>query len=160
MTIRPATEADKDQIWQIFHDVIQTEDTYVFPADTPRADLDRHWFADYMTTFVAEEDGLVLGTYIIKPNQIGLGNHIANGSYMVSSDARGRGVGRALCEHSIEYARESGYRAIQFNIVVSTNEGAVRLWQRCGFEIIGTTPKAFRHPQLGYVDAHIMYREV
>ncbi len=109
---------------------------------------------------MVEEDGQLLGTYIIKPNQIDLGSHIANGSYMVSPKAQGKGIGKLLCEHSIQFARESGYVGIQFNIVVSTNVRAIELWKKYGFQIIGTTPKGFRHPEQGLVDTYIMFLEL
>ncbi|WP_247234610.1 GNAT family N-acetyltransferase [Telluribacter sp. SYSU D00476] len=162
MKIRKADKAkDYDQVWSIFSKVIQTGDTYVFDPNTPKEHLDKHWFADYMDTFVAvDEDDTVWGTYIIKPNQIDLGSHIANGSYMVYPDAQGRGVGKLLCEHSIDFARQKGYLAIQFNIVVSTNTGAVNLWKKFGFDIIGTTPNGFRHQTLGLVDTYIMYKSL
>ncbi|WP_420603783.1 GNAT family N-acetyltransferase [Flagellimonas sp.] len=158
MNIRKATASDEDQVWEIFSEVIQTADTYVFDPNTPKSDLKKHWFADYMDTFVLEDQGKIHGTYIIKPNQIDLGNHIANCSYMVGPNAQGRGIGKKLCEHSIQFAKEKGYHAIQFNIVVSTNKGAVALWKKYGFEIIGTTPNGFRHPKLGLVDTFIMYK--
>ena len=158
MKIRKAIDTDLDQVWEIFSQVIATGDTYVFSPDTPKADLTKHWFADYMHTFVAEENGNILGTYIIKPNHIDLGDHIANCSYMVSQAAQGKGVGKKMCEHSIQFAKEKEFKAIQFNIVVSTNEGAVRLWEKYGFRVIGTTPNGFRHKQLGYVDTYIMYK--
>jgi L-amino acid N-acyltransferase YncA len=160
LKIRKATQADCDQVWEIFKAVILTGDTYVFDPNTAKEDLQKHWFADYMDTFVVEEQGKILGTYIIKPNQIDLGNHIANCSYMVSPNAQGKGVGKLLCEHSIAFGKEKGYRAIQFNIVVSTNIAAVKLWQKYGFQIIGTTPEAFRHQSLGFVDAYIMFRRL
>ncbi|MBV6654776.1 MAG: GNAT family N-acetyltransferase [Mameliella sp.] len=160
MIIRKAIQADYDQIWDIFSSVIQRGDTYVFPPDTPKADLGKHWLAEYMTTFVAEEEGRTSGTYVIKPNQPGLGSHIANCSYMVSPNAQGKGIGKIMCEHSIAWARQSGYIGIQFNIIVSTNVVAVGLWKKYGFEIIGTTPKGFRHPQLVFVDTYVMYRSL
>jgi L-amino acid N-acyltransferase YncA len=160
LKLRKATQADHDQVWEIFKAVISTGDTYVFDPNTAKEDLQKHWFADYMDTFVVEEQGKILGTYIIKPNQIDLGNHIANCSYMVSPNAQGKGVGKLLCEHSLAFGKEKGYRAIQFNIVVSTNIAAVKLWQKYGFQIIGTTPEAFRHQSLGLVDAYIMYRRL
>lgn len=160
MTIRKANPSDYDSIWEIFSEVIQTGDTYVFDPNTPKSELQKHWFADYMNTFVAEENGQILGTYILKPNQLGLGNHIANCSYMVSSKAQGKGIGSTLCEHSIQFAKESGYFGIQFNIVVSTNTRAVELWKKFGFQIIGTTPKGFRHASLGMVDTYIMFKEL
>ncbi len=113
-----------------------------------------------METYVLEEDGQILGTYIIKPNQIDLGNHIANCSYMVNPNAQGKGIGKKLCEHSLETAKENGFEGIQFNIVVSTNKIAVALWEKYGFEIIGTTPKGFRHAELGMVDTYIMYKNL
>lgn len=159
--IRKATADDFDAIWDIFKEVIKTGDTYVFDPKTPKEDLHKNWFATYMDTFVAvDENQAVLGTYIIKPNQIDLGNHIANCSYMVNPKYHGRGAGKLLCEHSIQFAKEKGYLSIQFNIVVSTNAAAVNLWQKFGFNIIGTTPKGFRHKTLGLVDTHIMYKEL
>lgn len=160
MNIRKATFRDYDAVWDIFYGVIQTGDTYVFDPDTPVEDLQKHWFAEYMDTFVAEKEGKVVGTYILKPNQIDLGNHIANASYMIHPDAQGMGIGKLLCEHSIDFARKAGYHAIQFNIVVSTNTAAIKLWEKFGFEIIGTTPDGFRHKELGLVDTYIMFKKL
>ncbi|SDX90600.1 Ribosomal protein S18 acetylase RimI [Lutibacter oricola] len=160
MNIRLATDLDFDDVWKIFSEVIKIGDTYVFYPNTTKEDFKRHWFAYYMKTFVIEADGEILGTYIIKPNQIDLGNHIANCSYMVSPNAQGKGIGRKLCEHSLEVAKKDNFEAIQFNIVVSTNVGAVELWKKYGFEIIGITPKGFRHSKLGLVDTYIMYKDL
>ncbi len=160
MKIRKAIESDLDQVWQLFSEVIKTGDTYVFKPNTPKKDLKKHWFADYMETYVIEENGQILGTYIIKPNQIDLGNHIANCGYMVNPAAQGKGIGKKLCEHSLKIAKKNSYEGIQFNIVVSTNKGAVELWKKYGFEIIGTTPKGFRHAKLGFVDTYIMYKDL
>jgi GNAT superfamily N-acetyltransferase len=161
MTIRPAhPHHDYDNVWDIFKRVIATRDTYVFDPNTPKEDLQRLWFAGYMDTFVAEDHNEIVGSYIIKPNQPDLGNHIANASYMVNPDHQGRGIGKLLCEHSIKFAKEKGYTGIQFNIVVSTNVSAVHLWKKCGFEIIGTTPGGFRHKELGLVDTYIMFRDL
>ncbi|WP_184542603.1 GNAT family N-acetyltransferase [Mucilaginibacter sp. FT3.2] len=160
MEIRAASEQDHDAIWEIFSTVIKTGDTYVFDPNTPKSDLGKNWLAPSMQTFVLVDDGKILGTYFLKPNQIDLGNHIANCGYMVHPDAQGKGVGKLLCQHSIETAIKLKYLAIQFNIVVSTNVAAVKLWQKNGFSIIGTTPKGFRHQQLGLVDTYIMYREL
>ena len=114
-----------------------------------------------LDTFVAVDDnGEILGTYIIKPNQIDLGSHIANCSYMVNPKYHSRGTGKLLCEHSIQFAIDKGYLGIQFNIVVSTNAIAVELWKKYGFEIIGTTPKGFRHKTLGLVDTYIMFKDL
>lgn len=158
--IREAGERDQDGVWEIFREVIQREDTYVFPAETPREDLEKHWFAEYMQTFVLEVEGKIWGSYILKPNQIGLGDHIANCSYMVHPNAQGRGYGKRMAEHSLRLARASAYRAMQFNIVVSTNVAALTLWQKMDFRIIGTTPGGFRHREKGLVDTHILYREL
>lgn len=162
MKIRRADEArDYDKIWDIFSTVIKTGDTCVFDPNTPKEALHKHWFADYMDTFVAVDDNdNIFGTYFIKPNQIDLGNHIANCGYMVNPKYRGRGTGKLLCEHSIGFARQKGYLGMQFNIVVSTNINAVNLWKMFGFEIIGTTPKGFRHKELGLVDTYIMYKSL
>jgi len=161
MNIRRADQQhDYDKVWDIFKNVISTGDTYVFDPDTPKERLQKHWFADYMDTFVATENDEICGTYIIKQNQIDLGDHIANCSYMVSPAYQGRGIGKQLCRHSISFAKEKGFLGIQFNIVVSTNESAVRLWQQFGFEIIGKTPKGFRHKDLGLVDTYIMFKDL
>ncbi|MCC9166392.1 GNAT family N-acetyltransferase [Pontibacter harenae] len=162
MKIRKADKVlDYEQIWDIFFQVIKTGDTYVFDPNTSKEALDKYWLADYMDTFVAVDDNdLVIGTYIIKPNQVDLGNHIANCSYMVKPNYQGKGIGKLMCEHSIEFAKQKGYFGIQFNIVVSTNTGAVNLWKKYGFEIIGTTPKGFRHKELGLVDTYIMFKKL
>jgi L-amino acid N-acyltransferase YncA len=160
MEIREATSNDYDAVWDIFKQVIATGDTYVFSPETPKKDLLKYWFAPYMKTFVLTEDDQILGSYVLKPNQVDLGSHIANGSYMVNPQFQGKGIGKLLCSHSLEMTKALGYQAIQFNIVVSTNEAAVHLWQKFGFQIIGTIPKGFNHQKLGYVDAYIMFREV
>lgn len=162
MKIRKAAiDRDFEAVWELFSKVIAGGDTYVFDPQTPKESLPKHWFADYMDTFVAEkENGEIVGTYVIKPNQIDLGNHIANGSYMVSPNYQGKGIGTLLCDHSLEFASQKGYKGIQFNIVVSTNLPAVALWKKFGFEIIGTTPKGFRHQKMGFVDTYIMFKEL
>jgi ribosomal protein S18 acetylase RimI-like enzyme len=117
-----------------------------------------YWTGPDKETFVAEEDGVILGTYYMRPNQAGGGRHVCNCGYMTRASATGRGVVRSMCEHSLAYAASRGYQAMQFNFVISTNERAVRLWQSLGFEIVGRLPDAFRHPAHGYVDALVMYR--
>jgi ribosomal protein S18 acetylase RimI-like enzyme len=152
---------DFESVWETFSQVIQSGDTYVFDPKTPKGKLLDYWFAAYMDTFVlVDESDNVVATYIIKPNQIDLGNHIANCSYMVHPDHRGKGYGNMLCEHSLNFAKQKGYSAIQFNIVVSSNHAAVKLWEKFGFEIIGTTPQGFRHQKLGLVDSYIMYKNL
>jgi L-amino acid N-acyltransferase YncA len=160
MRIRKANEKDHEAVWEIFREVIKTGDTYVFDPQTARSELKNLWFAESMETFVAEEDDQICGTYFIKPNQIDLGSHIANCGYMVSPKAQGKGIGKLLCEHSIDFAKRKGYVGMQYNCVVSTNVGAIKLWERFGFKIIGTIPKGFRHSKLGLIDTHIMFKEL
>lgn len=156
--IRRATEMDFEAMWAIFHEVVASEDTYVFAAETSRDDARAYWFGPGVTSYVATDEAQVLGMYKLIPNQRDLGSHVANASFMVGSVARGRGVGRMMGEHCILEARKAGYLAMQFNFVVSTNTPAVKLWRSLGFEIVGTLTKAFRHKILGYVDAYVMYR--
>lgn len=160
MIIRPATPADADAVWSIFREVVSSGDTFAFGPETPRDEALRIWMEIPRVTYVAEIDGDVLGSYYVKTNQPGLGDHVCNAGYMVADRARGCGVGRALCEHSIEEARRLGYRAMQFNLVVATNVGAVRLWERMGFDVVGRLPDAFRHARDGFVDALVMYRRL
>ena len=158
MNIRPAREADEDAIWAIFHAVIATGDTYSFDPETPRDEALAYWFRADTHTYVAQQEGRIVGSYILKPNRPGLGSHVANASFMVAPAARGLGVGRRMAEHCLDEARRLGFRAMQFNFVVSTNKPAIRLWQQLGFTIVGTLPGAFRHAQHGFVDAHVMFR--
>jgi ribosomal protein S18 acetylase RimI-like enzyme len=161
MEIRRADKRkDYDGVWEIFEKVVSTGDTYVFDPGTPKEKLETLWFADSMDTFVAIENEKIVGTYFIKPNQVGLGDHIANCGYMVKPNYQGRGTGRQLCEHSLNFGKEKGFLGIQFNIVVSTNVNAVNLWKKFGFKIIGTTPKGFRHKNLGLVDTYIMFKSL
>jgi L-amino acid N-acyltransferase YncA len=160
MNIREAGAHDQDAMWEIFHEVVAAGDTWVFDADTPRSFMIDYWFHPGTLSYVAEQDGRVLGMYLLRPNQPGHGSHVANAGYMVASTARGLGVGEAMGEHSIQEAGRLGYKAIQFNYVVSTNEAAVRLWKKIGFEIVGTLPGAFKHPSLGYVDVYVMFRRL
>ncbi len=158
--IRKASLLDYDQVWEIFREVIKPGDTYVFASDTPKERLAELWFSPGMHTFVLEKNASILGTYIIKPNQIDLGNHVANGAYMVHPQTHGKGIGKQLCKHSLIKAKELGFTAMQFNFVVSTNKPAIALWEKYGFKIVGTIPEAFRHQKLGLVAAHIMYKKL
>lgn len=158
ITIRRAEESDFDAIWRIFREVVRRGDTYTYDPETTREQAHSIWMSGGHTTYVARVDERIVGTYILKPNQPGLGSHVANAGYMVGVDGRGQGVGRAMCEHSLEEARRMGFQAMQFNIVVSTNEPAVALWKKCGFSIVGTLPRAYRHRELGLVDAYVMHR--
>lgn len=158
MLIRPATPADRPAIARIVMPVIRAGRTYALdPALGEDAALD-YWLGADRQAFVAEADGAAVGTYYLRANQAGGGSHVANCGYMTCADATGRGVARAMCAHSLEQARVGGFRAMQFNCVVSTNTRAVRLWQAMGFAVVGTLPGAFRHPEQGYVDALVMYR--
>jgi ribosomal protein S18 acetylase RimI-like enzyme len=158
MPIREATRADAEQIWPIVREIAAAGDTYAYPRDITKEQALSLWLDAPRKTYVFEENGRVLGTYFIKSNQAGPGDHVCNCGYMVSPQARGRGLATALCEHSQEVARALGYAAMQFNFVVSSNEGAVKLWQKLGFVIVGRLPRAFRHPTRGYVDALVMYK--
>jgi len=160
MRVREAVEEDEDAIWAILEPIIRAGETYTQSRDMGRDDALAFWFSSGHEVFIAEESGKIVGTYFLKANQKGGGGHVANCGYMTAPDATGRGVARAMCAHSLERAREHGFRAMQFNFVVSTNERAVRLWQSFGFEIVGRLPKAFDHPKLGFVDAYVMYREL
>lgn len=160
LDIRSATAGDADAIWDIFHAVVAARDTYVFAPDTTRDDALAYWFGPGITSWVAETGGRVVGMSKLVANQRGLGRHVANASFMVAPAVQGLGVGRALGEHNLREARRQGFAAMQFNFVVSTNESAVRLWQRLGFSIAGTLPRVFQHGQLGLVDAYVMHRDL
>ena len=140
--------------------IIRAGETYPLPRDMDRESALAYWLSPGHEVFVAENDGEIVGTYFLKANQKGGGAHVANCGYMTAPHATGRGVARVMCAHSLERARQRGFRAMQFNFVVSTNERAVRLWQKFGFEIVGRLPKAFEHPTFGFVDAYVMYREL
>jgi len=158
LLIRRAEDSDFDGIWEIFHAVVAKGDTYVYDPGTTKEQARAIWMAPALSTYVAFLDGEIAGTYILRANQPGLGSHVANAGYMVRPDRAGRGIGRALCEHSLEEARRAGFLAMQFNAVVSTNEPAVALWRKMGFAIVGTVPKAFQHRELGLVDLYVMHR--
>ena len=158
MHIRPANDSDTDTIWEILETMIRTGDTYTLPSNMSREEALTYWHAPGHEVFVAEEAGQILGTYFLQANQRGGGSHVANCGYVTARQATGRGVARAMCEHSLDRARSRGFTAMQFNFVVSTNERAVRLWQHLGFKIVGRLPGAFWHPTNGLVDAFVMYR--
>ena len=182
--IRSATTKDHDAIWKIFHEIVSAGDTYVLDPKMSREEALAYWFRADTQTYVAElhrqsvgeavgfpgtatpsptggmKDQVIVGTYILRPNQSGGGSHVANAAFMVASDAQGCGVGRAMAEHCLNEARRVGFRAMQFNYVISTNTPAIRLWQELGFEIVGTLPGAFRHPEKGYVDVYVMFRSL
>jgi ribosomal protein S18 acetylase RimI-like enzyme len=164
--IRRAEERDRDAIWGILEPVIRAGETYTLPRDLERPQALDYWFAPGHEVFVAEGagvddgDGDILGTYFLRANQHGGGDHVANCGYMTATRAAGRGVARRMCAHSLERAGERGFRAMQFNFVVSTNHRAVRIWESFGFETVGRLPGAFLHPTVGYVDALVMFRMI
>jgi ribosomal protein S18 acetylase RimI-like enzyme len=146
------------RVWPMFHAVIAAGDTYSYPPDLGMEQACEWWTTAPSRCFIAERDGDVLGCYMLRPNQPGLGDHVANAGYMVSPAARGQGIASKMCEHSLQQARAAGFTAMQFNFVVSTNTSAVRLWQRHGFQIVGQVPGAFRHDQHGPTDVYVMHR--
>jgi len=158
LSIRLADDGDKDAIWAILEPVIRRGETYTLPRDMGKEEALAFWFAPVNETFVSEENGPIVGTYFLRANQRGGGAHAANCGYVTADAAQGRGIARAMCLHSLERAKERGFRAMQFNFVVSTNTRAVELWKRLGFETVGRLPGAFQHPEIGFVDALIMYR--
>ena len=158
ITIRAGEEADKDAIWAMLEPVIRAGEVFALPVDMTREQGLAYWFADGNWVFVAEEDGLAVGSYYVRANQKGGGSHVANCGYLTAGWALGRGVAGAMCAHSLEFAKSVGFRAMQFNFVVSTNEAAVHLWRKHGFEVIARLPEAFEHPMLGFVDAFVMWR--
>lgn len=181
LEIRPATRPDRDAIWRIFHGVVAPGDTYAFDPNISREDALAYWFRPDTHTYVAKCEPVgdevavpgkpttsptviqnrdVVGTYILRPNQFGSGSHVANAAFMVAPHARSQGIGHAMGEHCLSEALRFGFRAMQFNFVVSTNASAVSLWQNLGFKIVGILPAAFRHPEKGYVDVYVMYRSL
>jgi L-amino acid N-acyltransferase YncA len=160
MIIRPANSTDADAIWAILEPTIRAGETYTLPRTMDREQALAYWFSSEHTVFVAQQDQDVVGTYYLRANQKGGGGHVGNCGYMTAAWASGRGVASAMCEHSLEYARSQGFLAMQFNIVVSSNQPAIRLWEKFGFATVGRLPKAFLHPSLGYVDALVMYRSL
>jgi ribosomal protein S18 acetylase RimI-like enzyme len=158
LEIRPAARRDAAAIWSIIGPVIAAGETYALARDLTQEAALAYWTGPDRETFVAVDDGQVLGTYYLMPNRQGGGSHVANCGYMTAAAATGQGIARQMCQHSLEHARQRGFKAMQFNFVVSTNKRAVRLWQSLGFEIVGRLPLAFHHPSLGAVDALILFR--
>jgi len=161
MEVRPLIDADWPGLWPIIEAVTREGETYTYPLDMTEAAARAMWTpAPPGGTLVAVEDGCILGAAKIVPNQQGNGAHVANGSFMVSPKARGRGVARRLGQAALDFARAAGFRSMQFNAVVETNAHAVALWRSLGFEIVGTVPEAFDHPRHGLVGLHVMYRRL
>jgi ribosomal protein S18 acetylase RimI-like enzyme len=161
ITIRPFEPSDWPLIWQIIAPVFRAGETYAFAPEISEAEAHRVWIDMPSAAYVATDArDAVLGTYYIKPNQPALGAHVCNCGYIVGEHAQGKGVASLMCEHSQREARRLGFRAMQFNLVVSTNESAVRLWQKLGFAIVGTLPGAFQHAKYGFIDAFVMYKQL
>ena len=156
--IREALPGDWPAIWPIFEEIVRAGDTYAYPVDTDKPTAEALWMTKPDRTFVFEHDGKILGTYYLKTNQEGPGKHVCNCGYMVSSGVRGMGIARQMCEHSQDIAVAMGFNAMQFNFVASSNDVAVALWKKLGFDVVGTLPRAFNHPTLGLVDAFVMYK--
>lgn len=158
VTIRPALDDDWKGMWKIFQSIVATGATYVFVPDTSEPEGRAYWFDPEVRCWVADSAGEIVGFYKLMPNRRGLGSHVANASFMVDPRSQGQRIGETLARHCLQEAKRAGYLAMQFNFVVSTNTPALGLWRKLGFEIVGTLPKAFRHRDLGLVDAYVMYR--
>jgi ribosomal protein S18 acetylase RimI-like enzyme len=160
-TIRRYQEVDWPVVWSLLRSTFASGDTYAFSPESSETEIRKVWIEAPAATYVAcAPDGRLLGTYILKANQPGLGSHVCNCGYVVAPEAQRQGIASAMCEHSQREAVSMGFLAMQFNLVVSTNERAVRLWKKLGFHVVGTLPRAFRHQRLGFVDALVMYKEL
>ena len=160
VTLREIGADEFARAWPLFQRVIAAGDSYSYSPDMTIEQARAAWTTPPSRCFIAERENVALGCYLLRPNQPGLGNHVANAGYMVSPDARGQGIAAMMCEHSIDQARCAGFTAMQFNFVVTTNTIAVRLWQRHGFQIVGQVPRAFRHAVHGPTDVYVMHREL
>lgn len=157
---RPAVDDDWPGIWEVFQSVVATGDTYPYPPEILESEARSVWMSPSHDVSVAQIDEEIVGTAYLKPNLPGLGDHVANAGWMIAPRSQGRGIGRPFAGYVLDRARAAGYRGMQFNAVVSTNTGAIALWRSLGFEIIGTVPRAFRHPSEGFVPIHVMYRDL
>ncbi|MGA2810279.1 MAG: N-acetyltransferase [Candidatus Acidiferrum sp.] len=160
LTIRDARPDDGEAVWGVLEPMIRAGETFALPREMPREEALAYWFSGSHEVFVAEDGGPVMGTYFLCANHKGGGAHVANCGYVTATALTGRGVARAMCAHSLARAKQRGFRAMQFNFVVSSNERAVRLWKSFGFEIVGRLPGAFLHPLAGYTDAYVMFRSL
>ncbi|MEJ1221888.1 GNAT family N-acetyltransferase [Sediminicola sp. 1XM1-17] len=160
LLIRKAKVEDQDAIWDIIKNVIKTGNSYVFYPDSSREKMINYWCPKDKHTFVALLDHKIMGTFLIKDNIPDNGSHVANASFMTHPDAHGKGIGYTMGLYSLEEARRLGYRAMQFNMVIKSNEPAVKLWTKLGFQIIGEIPEAFNHPINGYTNAYVMYQKL
>jgi L-amino acid N-acyltransferase YncA len=159
-SIKPAAAADWPGMWAIFKEVISHGDTYTYAPDMKEGAAKAIWIEGDCHPYVVKRGKSVVGTFTIRTNKPGFGDHVANAGYMVHKDYRGQGIAQTMCNYSLKEAKKLGYDAMQFNFVVSSNLPAVKLWQKMGFKIVGTVPKAFRHASLGPTDVYIMYRSL
>lgn len=160
LKFRLANPTDLNALWEIIRPIIRKGGTYVFSPDSSEKEMMAFWMGKDKSTFVAEMDGKIVGTFYLKPNQPGLGNHVCNAGFMVDEKESGKGIGRQMGLFALAEAKKAGFLAMQFNYVISTNQTAVKLWQSLGFDIIGEIPEAYRHPEKGLVGAYVMYRRV
>ncbi len=160
LQIRVADIADQDAIWDIIKNVIKTGNSYVFYPDSSREKMIDYWCSKEKRTYVAFLGNKLVGTFLIKDNIPDNGSHVANASYMIHPDSFGKGIGEAIGKYSLVEAKKMGYRAMQFNMVIKSNEPAVRLWTKLGFQIVGEIPEAFNHPINGYTNAYVMYKKL
>ena len=161
ITIQSYKEEDWSEVWAIIEPVFRSGTTYAFSPEITEEETKKVWVEAPKSTYVCcDEDNNIIGTYYIKPNQPTLGSHVCNCGYIVDEKARGQGVASAMCKHSQEEAVKLGFRAMQYNLVVSTNEGAIRLWKKNDFKVVGVLPKSFNHNHLGFVDALVMYKQL
>jgi len=160
VSIRAATPGDDAAIWAMLRPVIEAGETYTFPRDISRDAAMAYWQSPGHAAHVAEAGGEAVGTYWLRPNQTGGGDHVCNCAYVTAPGAEGRGVARAMLAHSLDLARARGFRAMQFNFVVATNTRAIATWERGGFAVVGRLPGAFRHPTEGFVDALVMWKDL
>ncbi len=161
VTIRAFTDQDWPGVWAVLRPVFRAGETYAVDPDITESAARYYWTVLPRTCQVAiTQRGTVLATYYLKTNQPGPGSHVCNCGYIVDASARGQGIASRLCEHSQKVAKELGYKAMQYNFVAASNTGALRLWQRLGFTIVGTLPKAFAHPSQGLIDAHVLYKQL
>ncbi len=157
--LRPATNADDDALWSILEPIFRAGDTYAIEPDISRNDALAFW-KNRHEVFVCEAERQVVATYYIGPNQRGGGDHVCNCGFATAAAARGKGLARAMLEHSLDHARSRGFQGMQFNFVVSTNRRAIATWQAYGFEVVGRVPNGFRHPEHGLVEALVMFRDL
>ena len=160
LSVRAAVYADREALWQTLEPTIRSGEALTLDQNTTRAGALDYWFSPRHEVFVAEQEGTIVGSYFLRENQAGGGAHVANSVYVVSPSATGRGIAQEMCEHSLRHARERGFLAMQLDFVLSSEERRLKLWQRAGFKIVGTLPKAFRHPSLGLIDAFVLHRDL